>query len=145
MTVQKLFLCSCILFLVAGCAPRTRYAWNNYDDKLYQHYKNPAEFDQFVEHLKEVIEDGKEDGKVPPGIFAEYGFALYEKGNFPEAARYFKLESDKWPESRVLMAKMIQNAQTRGKQGRQPDRAAAPAGPEPANTTTISEAKGASK
>jgi len=143
MTVQRLFLCSCALFVVIGCAP-PRYAWNNYDYKLYQHYKNPAEYDQFVENLKEIIEDGEETGKVPPGIYAEYGFALYEKGNYQEAVKYFKLENDKWPESHVLMAKMIQNAQMRGKQGKQPNQALAPINPEPANTD-MSEAKGTSK
>jgi hypothetical protein len=119
-TIQNLLICLCLIVFTAGCTS-TRYAWNGYNDKLYQHYKNPAEYDEFVEHLKEVIEVGEESGKVPPGIYAEYGFALYEKGKFPEAANYFKLESDKWPESRVLMAKMIKNAQTRGKQGKQPN------------------------
>jgi hypothetical protein len=144
MTFQRLFLCSCLLVFAAGCAPKTRYAWNDYDNKLYQHYKNPAEYDQFIEHLEEVIIDGEEDGKVPPAIYAEYGFALYEKGNFQEAAKYFKLENDKWPESRVLMSKMIQNTQMRGKQGKQPNQAVVPTNPEPANTG-ISEVKGASK
>jgi hypothetical protein len=140
MTVQRLFLCSCALFVVIGCAP-TRYAWNNYDYKLYQHYRNPAEYDQFVEHLKEVIEDGEETGKVPPGIYAEYGFALYEIGNYQEATKYFKLENDKWPESQVLMTKMIRNSQMRGKKGMQPNQAVTPINPELTNTN-ISEAKG---
>lgn len=144
MTLLRLFLFSCLAIIVTGCAPKTRYAWNNYDAKLYQHYKNPAEYDQFIEHLKEVIEDSEESGKVPPGLYAEYGFALYEKGNYQEAAKYFKLENDKWPESRVLMAKMIQNAQMRDKQDKQPNQAVAPATPKPADTT-ITEAKGATK
>ena len=144
MTFQRLFLYSCILVFAAGCVPKTRYAWCEYDNKLYQHYKNPAEYDQFIRHLKEVIEGGEAAGKVPPGIYAEYGYALYEKGDFQEAAKYFKLENDKWPESRVLMAKMIQNAQTRGTQGKQPNQAAVPPGSVPANTA-ISEGKGASK
>jgi hypothetical protein len=144
MTFQRLFLYSCILVVTAGCAPKTRYAWNEYDDKLYQHYKNPADYDQFVEQLKEIIEEAEAANKVPPGIYAEYGFALYEKANYPEAIKYFKLENDKWPESRVLMAKMIRVAQQRSNQGKQPNQAVLPINPEPAKTT-ISDAKGASK
>jgi hypothetical protein len=140
MTFQRLFLYSCLLVFAAGCAPKTRYAWNEYDNKLYEHYKNPAEYDQFIRHLKEVIEDGEAAGKVPPGIYAEYGYALYEKGDFQEAASYFKLENDKWPESRVLMTKMIQNAQMRGKLGKLPNQAAVPVSPDPET-----QAKGASK
>lgn len=144
MTFQRLFLYFCLLIFAAGCAPKTRYTWNNYDNKLYQHYKNPAEYDQFIEQLKEVIEDGEESGKVPPGIYAEYGFALYEKGNFPEASKYFKLESDKWRESRVIMTKMIQTAEMRGKQGKQPNPAVVSGNLEPVNTN-VSEVKGVSK
>ena len=135
MSIRSLILSTCALFLVVGCAPTSRYTWNNYDNKLYQHYKNPAEYDQFVEDLKEVIERGEESNKVPPGIYAEYGFALYEKGNFPEALKYFKLENDKWPESRVLMAKMIQNAQMRGKKDKQPGQGAVPTNSESPVTT----------
>jgi hypothetical protein len=144
MTFQKLFLCSCLLVFVAGCAPKTRYAWNDYDNKLYQHYRNPVDYDQFVEHLKEVIEEAEAANKVPPGIYAEYGYALYEKANYQEAVKYFKLENDKWPESHILMSKMIRNAQMRGQQGKQPNQPAASIIPEPANTT-ISEVQGVSK
>lgn len=143
MNFQKILLCLCLLQFASGCV-QTRYAWNGYDDKLYQHYKNPAEYDEFVEHLKEVIEDGEASGRVPPGIYAEYGFALYEKGNLPEAAKYFKLENDKWPESRVLMAKMIQNTQTRDKQDKQGNQIVDPSRVESANKT-IAEIKGESK
>lgn len=141
MSVQRLFLCVCFLTFVTGCAPTTRYTWNDYDNKLHKHYKNPAEYDQFIEQLKEVIESGEEDNKVPPGIYAEYGFALYEKGSYTEAAKYFKIENDKWPESRALMAKMIQNAQMLGKRDKQPNQVAAPTNSEPTRTS-ISETKG---
>jgi len=68
MSFQRLFLCFCFLLFTVGCAPNTRYTWNNYDSKLYQHYKNPSKYDQFIEQLKEVIEAGEKSGKVPPGI-----------------------------------------------------------------------------
>lgn len=116
--MKRLVLIGFALALV-GCTPKTKYAWHDYDNNLYQFYKNPANLDEFIEHLQEVIEEGESEGKVPPGIYAEYGFALYEKGKFDEAAKYFKLENDKWPESRTLMTKMIQIAQQGGKRGKQ--------------------------
>ena len=91
------------------------YTWKNYDDKLYQHYRNPAENEKFIEGLKETIVAGEETGKVPPGIYAEYGYALYEKGDYSEAVIYFQKEHDKWPESRLFMLKMISNAEKMGK------------------------------
>lgn len=101
-----------VLFITTGCV-QTRYAWQGYDQKLYDHYKNPAEYDQFIESLNEVIEEGESDGKVPPGIYAEYGYVLYEKGRFDESVKYFMKEQNKWPESKILMTKMINNAQKR--------------------------------
>lgn len=119
MKVFNTVFCVGLLVLMAGCAPKSRYAWCDYDNKLYKHYCNPTEYDEFVENLKEVIEEGESDGTVPPGIYAEYGFALYEKGKFFDAIVFFQKEQDKWPESRVLMTKMIQNAQSRNKNAEQ--------------------------
>lgn len=98
-----------IMICLSACST-TRYTWNHYDDKLYQHYKNPAENEKFIEGLKVTIEDGEKTGTVPPGIYAEYGYTFYETGNYSEAAEYFQKEYDKWPESRVFMSKMINNA-----------------------------------
>lgn len=113
--------------VATGCV-QTRYAWKDYDQKLYQHYKDPAQYDAFVEQLKVIVIEGEEAGKVPPGLYAEYGFTLYEKGRFEESAKYFKLESEKWPESRVLMAKMINNAELRGKSSKKETQPAATEG-----------------
>lgn len=100
---------------LAGCGAKTKYAWNGYDDTLYQHYKNPAEYENFAAKLKEAVEEATASGNVPPGMYAEYGYVLFEQGSTGEAARYFRMESDKWPESRVLMAKLIKLAEADGK------------------------------
>jgi len=95
-----------------GCATPTYYAWGAYDDALYAHYKNPQEREAFVENLKKVLLEAEKEGRrVPPGINAEYGYALYEEGRYVEAVVYFQKERDQWPESLVLMEKMIRNAQ----------------------------------
>jgi hypothetical protein len=48
-------------------------------------------------------------------MYAEYGYALYEQGKITEAVVYFQKESDKWPESKVFMSKVIAIAQKRAK------------------------------
>ena len=99
----------------AGCAPPTMYPWNAYDERLYAHYRNPQDRETWVEGLKVTILRAEGSGRrVPPGVYAEYGFALYEEGRFPEAVAYFGKERDLWPESRVFMEKMIRNAERRG-------------------------------
>jgi hypothetical protein len=96
---------------IAGCAS-TKYAWNGYDNALYRHYKNPAENDMFMAKLKKIVDLGEKEGKVPPGIYAEYGYVLYENKQYDQALVYFTKEYEKWPESRVLMQRMIDTSKT---------------------------------
>lgn len=119
MSPNSLALVAAAVALAAtGCVPRTTlYHWRGYDDGLYRHYKNPQDREHWVETLKVIMLESEEQGlKVPPGVHAEYGFALYEEGRFPEAITYFDRERAEWPESRVLMEKMVRNAQGRAAQ-----------------------------
>jgi len=44
-------------------------------------------------------------------LYAEYAFALQETGRTDEAVIYFGKEKEKWPESTVIMDKMLRNVQ----------------------------------
>jgi hypothetical protein len=113
----------------AGCATKqTNYRWGNYDDALYALYKNPQNQKAFVASLKTIILESDRAGvKIPPGIYAEYGFALYEEGSTADAVVYFQKEMDAWPESRAFMEKMMANAQRRPRPG--PASGPSPTGP----------------
>lgn len=113
MTRMKCVALLICLVILAGCGPKTHYAWNNYDTDLYDYYKDPTKKDEFAQTLKEILEDAEPENRVPPGIYAEYGFLMYEKGDIAQAILYYQKESDKWPESKPLMAKMISTAQKR--------------------------------
>jgi hypothetical protein len=103
-----------LALLLAACAPTTMYRWGGYDKALYDHYKNPQERQQYVADLSAVIVAAeKEHAKVPPGCYAEYGWALFEEGQATQATAYFEKEATLWPESKPLMDKLIRNA-TRG-------------------------------
>jgi hypothetical protein len=112
----------------AACqAPTALYHWNGYDDALYRHYRQPQDREAYVASLRATIDGAREKGqRVPPGIYAEYGYALYEEGRAQEAIPWFELEARDWPESRILMQKMIRNA---GLKAPRPPGAPAPAGP----------------
>jgi hypothetical protein len=112
---------------LAACVPQGRYYWNGYDTALYQHYKNPQDRGLFVESLRTTIYEADQLGqKVPPGMCAEYGYALYEEGQAAESVPWFQREKQSWPESTVLMDKMIRNAQRRV--GQPPPAGKGPAG-----------------
>jgi hypothetical protein len=109
-------LSAAIAFLACAgpfaCATQnTMYRWGGYDQTLYNHYKNPQSHDEFVARLSGIIEAAeKSGGVVPPGCYAEYGWALYEGGRTAEAIVYFEKEKKQWPESSALMDKLIRNA-----------------------------------
>ncbi len=103
--------------LAAGCAPQSRYYWGDYDAALYRYYEHPADRDAWVESLRTIILEAEQRGdKVPPGVCAEYGYALFEEGQAEAAVPWFQREKDTWPEANVLMEKMIRNAKRRAAQ-----------------------------
>lgn len=100
--LAALCLCAC---------ETTHYTWGGYDSVLYAHYKAPQDHAAYVERLKAVVLAAQQQGALmPPGLCAEYGYALLEQGKPDEAVLYFKQESAQWPESRLFMEKMIRNA-----------------------------------
>jgi hypothetical protein len=107
-----------LAFLVTGCRTPTIYQWGDYDRALYSHYKNPTEREEFASRMQQVVAEAEGPGaKVPPGCYAEYGYALYEQGKLSEAVVYFKKERETWPESRLLMTTMIANAERQSSRG----------------------------
>ncbi|HZD55028.1 MAG TPA: DUF4810 domain-containing protein [Candidatus Aquicultoraceae bacterium] len=111
--VPSLVVC-CLLCLAAqGCATGRKYAWGEYDAALYRHYKLPQDREAHLEKLKQIVDAAEAEDRVPPGLYAEYGYCLYEIGNPGDAIAYFEKEKSKWPESNLLMEKMIRNARRR--------------------------------
>lgn len=106
-----------LLLFLTSCAPPTMYSWNGYDEVVLDYYKNPAEREQYVKALEEIVVKAEESGNIPPGLYAEYGYVFYEEGIYDQAIIYFKKEHEVWPESRFFMNKMIRNANLQMKQG----------------------------
>jgi len=113
MTMRKavlMLLVPAAALLAAGCGPKQMYTWRGYDDSLYAHYKNPQDHAKHIERLQKIVTQTEADGlKMPPGVYAEYGYALLEESRFDESVTYFKKEKETWPESAVVMDKMIRN------------------------------------
>lgn len=99
----------------AACATGSHYAWGGYDQALHAHYRAPQDREAWVARLEAIIRTAEAEGlRVPPGIYAEYGYALFEEGRAAEAIPWFEKEKARWPESRLLMDKLIRNAGQRG-------------------------------
>jgi len=102
----RLIILVFLTVFASGCV-QARYGWNGYEELLYTYYKAPSESDRFMQGLYDIIQGSEAEGRVPPGIYAEYGYQLYERGRFADASIWYAKERDAWPESRILMDRMI--------------------------------------
>ena len=100
-------------FALSACAPQPMYVWGSYEGGLYSYYENPENIEVLMKALDTTIVSGEESKRVPPGIYAEYGYILLIRNEDDEAISYFKREKSAWPESAVLMDKMITLTQTK--------------------------------
>jgi hypothetical protein len=94
-------LVSCSLMI--GCATsESLYFWGNYEELLYQMYKEPGAADTTtqVAKLKEDINKASTVGKpVPPGLHAHLGYMYFLQSDTRAAMLEFEIEKKMFPES----------------------------------------------
>lgn len=97
------------LLLTGACVsgPKPLYQWGDYQPALLSYAKNPQETQKFADRIKVDIAKAEIKDAVPPGLYAEYGYALLELNNPSGAVEFFGKERAKWPESSFLMTRLI--------------------------------------
>lgn len=111
-TSLRLTLVAGAALLLAACGGGGRYTWGEYDYALYDFYQSPENRGTYRTALEEVMDDASDSRPVPPGLYAELGYIELEDGNTERAIHMFQLEMQTWPESAVLMTRMIRAART---------------------------------
>jgi len=112
MGIRNLLLGITCVFL-AGCGSQTMYQWGSYEKDLLKYYKHPESMPKFLEHLdKQTARSEKKGKKVAPGLFAELGYLHYKAGDPKRASDYFTKEKENWPESAMLMNRMVEATQS---------------------------------
>jgi hypothetical protein len=109
-------LVSALLFV--GCAQtENTFYWGDYSETLYDFKKNPddktlkAHSDQLLLIMKEAP---NKKTRVPPGVYAEYGYILLKQGKESDGMGYLDKEMELYPES-VVFIKRIKSEYARGK------------------------------
>jgi hypothetical protein len=77
----------------------------NYSSALVALDADPATAGDYQATLAKIVNDPQ--GKVPPGIYAEYGYVLQQQGNTRGAIAMYAREKAAWPESALFMDQMI--------------------------------------
>ncbi len=116
------------LLLVAGCAAGTGgrlYDWPGYErglaEQLLEHDPAAAE----AAYARAIAESTQRRGRVPPGLYGDYGFLLYLRGDYAGAIAAFEREKTLFVEATPLMDRLI--ARVRERQGTATPAAGVPA------------------
>ncbi len=95
------------VLLLSACGANTMYNWEGYNYALLKHYKDGTSTAELADSLRKVVTKSEKTGAVPPGLYAEFGYALLNSAQTEEALVYFQKEHDKWPESRPFLDDVI--------------------------------------
>ncbi len=106
---RLILIASCIATLTA-CAPPKLYNWGNYEQGLYNSYKDPNQTEALRISLEEQVVAVEANGqKMAPGLYAELGTLYLQAGSTDKAKMYYEKEKNTWPESATLMSALINN------------------------------------
>lgn len=110
--MKNLFLLPLIGLALVGCVstPSVLYSWGSYPEQSYLMYSQPQKASPSAQIQKLEAEVEKSKAKnlaVPPGLYAHLGLMYAEENNMNRAAEYFQLERQVYPESTVLMDRLL--------------------------------------
>ena len=94
--------------------PPLLYYWDTYERDMFLAYDQPENTDRQLKlaaTLQRIIQKSDKAGrKAPPGVVAEYGYFLFQRGEYYAAIDHFRREATTWPEAKTLMDLMIRKA-----------------------------------
>jgi hypothetical protein len=114
----RLILLLVLAALATGCVQTQKpmYHWCNYSDSLYACKKNDGA-ETMAQHqavLEKIITESKDKNmRVPPGVCAELGYLYSAQNRSREAIGLFEQERQTYPESAILMDRLISQAEKR--------------------------------
>ena len=97
---------------LVGCAsgPQSLYSWGAYPQQTYLLLSVPEKTSpqEQIAKLEKDIEKAKaKNAAVPPGLYAHLGLLNLNLNNGQRAVEYFELERQVYPESTVLMDRLL--------------------------------------
>ncbi len=106
-----------LIAALGACTPVQHglYDWGDYEDGMSAQLLGNDPNEAFAIYQRTLNEIQQRNGRVPPGLFADYGFLLYLRGDYGGAEANFAREKQLFPEAAPLMDKLI--ARVRQRQG----------------------------
>lgn len=110
--MMRISLLAVFTTLLAGCASPTLYSWGQYEDLIYTSYAKPGKVspEMQVEKLEADYQKARANNKrMHPGFHAHLGYMYFQLGKLDQARQEFQTEKAEFPESAVLMDRMMAN------------------------------------
>ncbi len=97
--------------MMSGCATgnKSLYDWGQYEQTLFVVYHEPEYKEQALNDYLAFVREYEANSRLAPGLFAEAGTFLLEQGDVDGAIGFYKLEYERWPESRPMLGILIEN------------------------------------
>lgn len=115
--ITKIMLSLMTLLFCYGCsAKKQMYYWGDYSDSLYHSKKEPGveSLAKHKEALENIVEESKNRNlRIPPGVCAELGYLYAANNNTKKAIELFQMEKQTYPESTILMDRLIVQTEKR--------------------------------
>jgi hypothetical protein len=106
---KNLLINSLALLFLCSCAPKALYNWNGYDNAVYNYTKTNDEksLQDLFKVYDELIKNTGSSNKPAPGICADYGYLLIQKGEVEKGKKLIKQEIVYYPESAVFLERIL--------------------------------------
>ena len=97
---------------LVGCAtaPKSLYSWGEFPQQTYLTLSLPEKAtpqDQVLKLEKDIEKAKAKNLAIPPGMYAHLGLQYLNMNDAPRAIQYFELERQVYPESTVLMDRLL--------------------------------------
>ena len=99
-----------VLFFTGCGSKKLLYSWSDYDSSSYAFLKMDDEksTENLIKSYQKIINRQEGTRKtVPPGVYADYGFLLIQKGKSEEGKAMLSKEILLYPESSVFIERIL--------------------------------------
>lgn len=108
--------------ILVGCGGGTTslYRWGEFPQQTYNYMSEKSKtspLEQIADLEKDLEKSKAENRAVPPGLYAHLGLLNLDIQNAQQAAMYFQLEKQVYPESTVLMNRLLQRMGAKNSSG----------------------------
>lgn len=107
---KNFYLLTTIIILSSCTVQKPLYTWDKYEVSSYNYLKNSDEksTEALIETYRKIIDNQLGSrGVVPPGVYADYGYLLFQNNRTDEGRAMLMKEIQLYPESKTFIDRIL--------------------------------------